>query len=90
MSQTPIRPNTPTERLALIGIAVVVAATVVIGALAPSSHPSPNVTVADDPTCTEWSDGCQVCSRRPEGIACSLPGIACVPSGERCLVRNDG
>ena len=78
------------ERLALIGIAVVVAVTVVIGALAPSSHPPSSVKVADDPACIEWSDGCQVCSRRPEGIACSLPGIACVPSGERCLTRNDG
>jgi len=90
MSQTPHRPTSPSERLALAGIAALTLVTVLIGALAPGGHgPAPR-TVADDPTCLEWSDGCQVCKRWPDSVACSLPGIACEPGAQRCLIRNDG
>jgi hypothetical protein len=37
------------------------------------------------PACAEWTDGCVVCRRVPEGLACSTPGIACVPAAPRCL-----
>lgn len=37
------------------------------------------------PGCTEWTDSCVVCRRMPEGLACSTPGIACVPGAPRCL-----
>jgi hypothetical protein len=37
------------------------------------------------PACAEWTDNCVVCRRTPEGLACSTPGIACVPSAPRCL-----
>jgi hypothetical protein len=36
-------------------------------------------------SCAEWTDGCVVCRRVPEGLACSTPGIACTPSAPRCL-----
>jgi len=37
------------------------------------------------PACAEWTDSCVICRRTPEGLACSTPGIACVPSAPRCL-----
>jgi hypothetical protein len=37
------------------------------------------------PPCSEWTDGCTVCSRTPQGLACSTPGIACVAGRNRCL-----
>jgi hypothetical protein len=40
-----------------------------------------------DPACIEWSDSCVVCSRTPEGMACSTPGIACTKGPPRCLRR---
>ena len=42
---------------------------------------------APDATCLEWTDSCVVCSRTPQGLACSTPGIACTPSAPRCLRR---
>jgi hypothetical protein len=36
-------------------------------------------------SCQEWTDGCVVCARRPDGIACSTPGIACVKGPVQCL-----
>lgn len=78
------------ERVALVGIVAVTLLTVLVGALAPGGHASDPRKVADDPTCLEWSDGCQVCKRWPDNVACSLPGIACEPGVQRCLIRNDG
>ncbi|MFO1148195.1 MAG: hypothetical protein U1E62_07440 [Alsobacter sp.] len=41
-----------------------------------------------DVTCLEWSNGCQVCRRQPDGgWACSTPGIACVPEAVTCRGR---
>lgn len=38
--------------------------------------------------CLEWRDGCQTCTRDPQGrAACSTPGIACTP-GEPVCVRT--
>jgi hypothetical protein len=37
------------------------------------------------PSCAEWTDGCVVCARTPEGLACSTPGIACMRNAPRCL-----
>ncbi|MFD0464343.1 hypothetical protein ACFQY9_23455 [Microvirga aerilata] len=37
------------------------------------------------PSCAEWTNGCVVCRRTPEGLACSTPGIACTPGAPRCL-----
>jgi hypothetical protein len=39
-------------------------------------------------TCLEWTDGCRVCQRAPNGEAsCSNVGIACVPKAEECTRR---
>jgi len=35
--------------------------------------------------CLEWTDGCRVCARAPDGsYACSNIGIACLPREARC------
>jgi hypothetical protein len=39
------------------------------------------------PNCSEWTDGCVICVRRPEGLACSTPGIACTRGKLQCLKR---
>ncbi len=78
------------DRGILAGIAGIVLATVLIGTLAPASHRPAAVAPSADPACAEWGDGCRVCQRRDEGAACSLPGIACVPSEMRCLRRVGG
>jgi hypothetical protein len=39
------------------------------------------------PGCSEWTDGCVICVRRPEGLACSTPGIACTRGRQQCLKR---
>lgn len=83
-------PRSSSGALAAWGIAVLVIATVLIGALAPARHASPAVSAADDPACLEWTDGCKVCRRLAEGPACSLPGIACQPGAPQCLTHRDG
>ncbi|KQS58200.1 hypothetical protein ASG32_31470 [Methylobacterium sp. Leaf361] len=83
-------PRSSSGALAAWGIAVLVIATVLIGALAPARHASPAVSAADDPACLEWTDGCKVCRRLAEEPACSLPGIACQPGAPQCLSRRDG
>lgn len=38
--------------------------------------------------CLEWTDGCRVCQRAPNGEAsCSNVGIACVPKADECTRR---
>lgn len=90
MSQTSPPSNSAGERIAAAGIAAVVVVTVLVGALAPRRAELASRTAADDPDCLEWTDGCQVCQRWPEGVSCSLPGIACQPGEVRCLRRGDG
>lgn len=70
-----------------LAIAALVVATVAIGALATSpSGPRPVAASPEaDPACQEWSDGCRVCQRLPDGPACSLPGIACTTGASTCL-----
>jgi hypothetical protein len=64
----------------VIALAIVVA--VVIGAaMAPPRSKGPIQS------CSEWTDGCRVCSRTPQGVACSTPGIACVTGNTVCLKR---
>ena len=77
------------DRRVALGIAGLVAATVLIGALAPmggsAGHKAAALAPADDPACAEWGDGCKVCRRLETGAACSLPGIACTPGPVACL-----
>ncbi|MBE7201376.1 MAG: hypothetical protein INR70_26730 [Parafilimonas terrae] len=86
----PSEPRPSSGALAAWGIAAIVVATVLLGALLPARHPAPARSVAEDPGCLEWTDGCQVCQRLAEGPACSLPGIACQPAAPHCLRRADG
>lgn len=39
---------------------------------------------AAHPACAEWTDLCTICARVPEGIACSTPGVACLPQSVLC------
>ncbi len=59
------------------------------------AHPAPvaapaktSPLAAPDATCLEWTDGCRVCQRAPNGEpSCSNVGIACVPKAEECTRR---
>ena len=44
---------------------------------------------AQDATCLEWSDACQVCIRKTPGdeTQCSTPGCACVAEAPVCRRR---
>lgn len=92
----PTNPDSKTasrDGLVVAALAGLVAATVLIGALVPGRTvhgPAPGTEPAGDMACLEWSDGCRVCQRLPEGPACSLPGIACTPEAPRCLRRAGG
>ena len=83
-------PRSSSDALVIWGIVALVIATVLLGALLPARHPAAARSVAEDPACLEWTDGCQVCQRLAEGPACSLPGIACQPVAPHCLRRADG
>ena len=62
-----------------------------------SAPPTPEATPAtvfsfgrDNPTCGEWSNGCQVCTRPAAGeMQCSTPGIACTPGAPVCRVKKE-
>lgn len=90
MRETPSRTSSSGERIAALGIAAVVVATVLLGVLLPDRTVKAPQAVADDPACLEWTDGCSVCQRWPDGTACSLPGIACEPGPQRCLRPRNG
>ena len=85
----------PSRRDDLIGLvlaAVLVLGTVALAHLLPTAEPSgpPSTPAAfeGEPTCAEWSDGCIVCQRTNGSVACSTPGIACVPRERQCLRRE--
>jgi hypothetical protein len=66
--------------LAAVLLAVLVAAGGLFGDRSASAEDA-----VESPACSEWTDGCVVCAGRPEGLACSTPGIACTRSVPRCL-----
>ncbi|MCG7393326.1 hypothetical protein MHY87_10455 [Microvirga sp. ACRRW] len=68
--------------LAAIIALMIVAFAVVAGASTPARSQG---ETAGEPACSEWTDGCIVCARTPQGLACSTPGIACVRKAPRCL-----
>jgi hypothetical protein len=75
----------PRDGLVALGIAALVAATVLTAHLVPAATRHPATASSIDERCAEWSDGCRICQRTPEGVACSTPGIACVPTPTSCL-----
>ena len=57
-------------------------------AATPSAPAQASPLAAPNPACLEWTDGCRVCQRAPNGEAsCSNVGIACVPKAEECTRR---
>ncbi len=83
----PDRATARLDALVALGVAALVLAAVLISSLA-SGGGHPPVTAmapAADPSCAEWTDGCRVCQRLPDGPACSLPGIACTLGQQECL-----
>jgi hypothetical protein len=68
--------------LAFVVALVITIFAVFAGALAGSPADRGGAPAA---ACAEWTDGCVICSRTPQGLACSTPGIACVRGPERCL-----
>ena len=36
-------------------------------------------------SCTSWTDGCVICKRDEDKLACSNTGISCQPKAVRCL-----
>ena len=44
----------------------------------------------DNPTCGEWTNGCQICTRPAAGeMQCSTPGFACTPGAPVCRVKKE-
>ncbi|MGU3358696.1 hypothetical protein ACLBWX_00015 [Methylobacterium sp. M6A4_1b] len=84
-------PTRSHDRRVAWSVVALTAATVLIGAAVPApSHPRAHAEPSADTACAEWGDGCRVCQRGADGIACSLPGIACVPKEQSCLRRVGG
>ena len=78
------------EIVTLLAIFVILVATIAIGNVAGGGAPHPTAAPTaseDDPACAEWTDGCVVCQRTREGLACSMPGIACTRKDQQCLRR---
>jgi hypothetical protein len=73
---------------ALAFVLAVVALGNLLPRLAQPVVPSTPAAFEAEPTCAEWSDGCIVCERGAGGVACSMPGIACVRSEPKCLRRE--
>jgi hypothetical protein len=86
--------DVPSRRDDLLGLILalsIVVGTVGLAHFLPGSRSGPPSTPASfegEPTCAEWSDGCIVCQRTSQGIACSTPGIACMPRERQCLRRE--
>ena len=76
------------EALAVILSIVIALAVVAFAALVGSGAlrmQAPAQDTTPGPSCAEWTNGCVVCRRTSEGLACSTPGIACTPGAPRCL-----
>jgi hypothetical protein len=81
----PSRDEALAVTLSIAAALLVVALAAILG---PSAGPLPATESGPpDPACLEWTDSCVVCSRSPEGMACSTPGIACTKAAPRCLRR---
>jgi hypothetical protein len=65
--------------------ALLAATLAVLLATLPLGENAPPASGGPSAACMEWSDGCVVCARSPEGLACSTPGIACTRGPTRCL-----
>jgi hypothetical protein len=73
------------ETLAVVISIVIALLVVTFAVIAGTGLEAPAQGSAPGPSCAEWTDGCVVCRRVPEGLACSTPGIACTPGAQRCV-----
>ena len=81
-------PSRRDDTIALVLALAIVLGTVAVANLLPGARPAaPAADPQADRTCLEWTDGCTVCQRTPEGPACSTPGIACVRQEPQCVRR---
>lgn len=78
-------------RICIRGIlAIVMVAGAVAHAEEPAAPPPAEERIAVQawgaahPECAEWTDRCTICARVPDGIACSTPGVACLPQAVIC------
>jgi hypothetical protein len=71
----------------ILAIVIALAATTVAALAGVMGHGPATQQRTPNQTCAEWTDGCVVCSRTPQGLACSTPGIACQRGPDRCLRR---
>lgn len=78
----PSRDEALAVSLAILVALMVTVLAVLAGALA---KPQAAGQAESEPSCSEWTDGCIVCARTPQGLACSTPGIACTRGAPRCL-----
>lgn len=75
-----------TEFYAIVLAAIIALVIVTFAVAAGASMPARSQEdIAAEPACSEWTDGCIVCARSPQGLSCSTPGIACVRQAPRCL-----
>jgi hypothetical protein len=72
-----------------VTLAITLALGAVLVAVLVALVPPRTEASAADPraNCAEWTDGCVLCIRTPQGASCSTPGIACTRSALRCLRR---
>ncbi len=58
-------------------------------AVPPADAPHVAAFGAQDTTCLEWSDACQICIRKTPGdeVHCSTAGFACVAEAPVCRRR---
>lgn len=40
------------------------------------------------PECLEWTNACRICARHENDVACSTPGIACLPKEIFCQKKK--
>ncbi len=76
------------DALAVVVALVAALATAGFGVLAGAgvlAAPSASRSTVPGPACAEWTDGCVICTRTPQGEACSTPGIACTRGRVQCL-----
>ena len=53
----------------------------------PALEPLPVERYGQTNACVEWTDGCMVCRKSSDELACSTRGPACVPAEIVCRIK---
>ena len=81
-------PSRSDDLMGLVLALALVFGTVALAQLLPSVAGAPTTPSSFDANnCAEWTDGCIVCQRTDQGLACSTPGISCLRGERQCLRR---